>query len=295
MAHPVLKGYHPTIEKQLLSNEVLETDTMDRLKDDFEDEDVDPDTLNEHLLYRQPFDRQKLLNHFNIAEQLTKDESESDPDIMKRVLQCLGDFPKYEKLFLADILSSNARHEVKFRFLEEVIFSKSYQFLERFVESERTLNTTIIDNLSRSPVNGNHNITNAVRAVLNMEDGENFSPFPLSSEMYEVCEGGRSLKSTYDLCRDKPLRQVFLKNLLLEADRQSNIPLVTKIIFSHCYIDLKSILDPVVVSEEKEARLSELLENIPDLSRIKELACLDEIEGELLQGLVKTAAFGSEH
>ena len=37
MAHPVLKGYHPTIEKQLLSNEVLETDTMDRLKDDFED------------------------------------------------------------------------------------------------------------------------------------------------------------------------------------------------------------------------------------------------------------------
>ena len=50
------------------------------------------------------------------------------------------------------------------------------------------------------------------------------------------------------------------------------------------------------MSEEEEARLSELmLENIPDLSKIKQLSCLDDIEGEILQGLVKTAAFGSEH
>ena len=35
--HPALRGYHPTIPSQKLSNEVLDTSTMDQLRDDFED------------------------------------------------------------------------------------------------------------------------------------------------------------------------------------------------------------------------------------------------------------------
>ena len=96
--HPDLKGYHPTIPPHKLSNDVLDTGTMDQLKDDFEDgkvrrmycdffhrrwcwfeiahlphevtslvylinfaDYVDSDTLFEVLLYRKGFDRQKLV------------------------------------------------------------------------------------------------------------------------------------------------------------------------------------------------------------------------------------------
>ena len=66
--------------------------------------------------------------------------------------------------------------------------------MELFIEAETKLNKTIIENLSSKPINGNGNITEAVRAVL--EDA-NFEPFPKSSEMYEISDGGRSLKTTY--------------------------------------------------------------------------------------------------
>lgn len=286
MPHPTLEACSPTIMRHQLSNNALEEDSMETAKEYFEG--GDPEEFFRTLFLSKESNRQKLLNYHDFAGELSK--SEDEQEIFKDIVRCLGDFPKYEKKFLINFLEcTSASQDDKFTAVEEVIFSKTDEFLLRFVEAEKDDNIKIINYVAKAL--NNQNITNAVEAAFEIKEGSTIDPFPTLEELYTIREDGRSMKRTYELCRDTKLRKVFLKNLILEADQGDNIVLVAKMIFSHCYIDLDSILNETI--EEDEIRDINFMNFTPPyLSKIKELSCLKKIKGPMLREMIEKAFNG---